>query len=64
MRSEAAGFLNLGCSDGRTPEEEWQYRVEHRLPLRTTPPTVEERRRWIREILEEDSGLLQRLADA
>ena len=58
------GTPNLMCSNGRTPEEEWLYRAEHRLPLRTTPPTREEQRRWIREIQEEDSGLMQRLADA
>jgi len=63
-RSEAARDPNLVCSDGRTPEEEWQYRADNRLPLRSTPPSFDEYRRWTDEILEEDSELLQRLADA
>ena len=64
MRSEVARDLNLVCSNGRTPEEEWQYRADNRLPLRSTPPTLDEHRQWTHEILEEDSELLQRLADA
>jgi len=64
MRSEAARDSNLVCSNGRTPEEEWQYRADNRLPLRSTPPSFDEYRRWTDEILEEDSELLQRLADA
>ena len=55
---------DLVCSNGRTPEEEWQYRAENRLPLRTTPPTLEERRQRTRKILEENSELFQMLADA
>ena len=55
---------DLVCSNGRTPEEEWQYRAENRLPLRTTPPTPEERRQRTRKILEENSELFQMLADA
>ncbi len=51
-------------SNGRTPEEEFRYRVDNGIPLRDTPPTEEESRRWIGEILEEDSVLLQMLADA
>ncbi len=34
---------DLVGSNGRTPEEERQYRAENRLTLRTTPPTPEER---------------------
>ncbi len=52
------------CSNGRTSEEEFRYRVDNGIPLRDSPPTEEESRRWIREILEEDSELLQMLADA
>ena len=52
------------CSNGRTPEEEFRHRVDNGIPLRDTPPTEEESRRWIGEILEEDSELLQMLADA
>ncbi len=55
---------DLVCSNGRTPEEEWRYRAENRLPLRATPPTPEERSQWTSEILQEDSELLQMLADA
>lgn len=55
---------NLVCSDGRTPEEEWQYRVDNCLSLRDTPPTEDERLQSIHRILEEDRELLQMLADA
>ena len=55
---------DLVCSDGRTPEEEWQYRAENRLPLRTALPTPEERRQQIHRILEQNSELFQMLADA
>ena len=55
---------DLVGSNGRTPEEERQYRAENRLPFRTTPPTPEERCRRTLKILEEDSELFQMLADA
>ncbi len=52
------------CSNGRTPEEEFRFRVDNGIPLRDAPPTEDERRRWIGELLDRDSELLQRLADA
>ena len=55
---------DLICSNGRTPEEEYQYRLDNCLPLRDTPLTPEETRQSILKILEEDSELLQMLADA
>ena len=55
---------NLNCWNGRMPEEEFRYRVDNGIPLRDAPPTEEERRQSIHRILEEDSELLQMLADA
>ncbi len=54
-------LINL---NGRTPEEERQYRIENRLPLREVPMTEEERKQAIAMILERDRELLQILADA
>ncbi|MCQ3805403.1 MAG: hypothetical protein KTV45_15140 [Acidimicrobiia bacterium] len=54
----------LICWNGRTPEEEFRYRVDNGIPLRDVPPTEEERLQSIHRILEEDSELLQMLADA
>ena len=54
----------LICSNGRTPEEERQYRIEHRLPLREVPMNEEERKQAIDMIFERDHELLQILADA
>ena len=50
--------------NGRTPEEERQYRMENRLRLREEPLTKEERRDAIDTIFERDSEVLQILADA
>ena len=61
---EIAMDSNLICSNGRTPEDERQYRLDNCLPLRDAPPTLDEYRQWTREILQEDSELLQMLADA
>ena len=55
---------DLVCSDGRTPDEERRYRLSNRLPLRDSPPTAKDYHRWADEILEDDSELLQMLADA
>ena len=52
------------CRNGRTPEEEFLYRVDNGIPLRDTRPTEEERLQSIHRILEEDRELLQMLADA
>ena len=41
-----------------------RHRVDNGIPLRDSPPTAEDFRRWSEEILERDSELLQRLADA
>ena len=54
----------LICRNGRTPEEEFRYRVDNGIPLRDTRPTEEERLQSIHRILEEDRELLQMLADA
>jgi len=63
-KTEAHVSDELICRNGRTPEEEFLHRVDNGIPLRDAPPTEEERRQSIHRILEEDSELLQMLADA
>ena len=64
MSDNLAQENGLLCHDGRTPREEWLYRVGNRLSLREELPTDEEMQGMMDRIFEEYETTFRLLADA
>lgn len=60
-RNQTDGLI---CYDGRTPEEELEYRVDNQLSLRDHPPGEEETAAMIESVFGEWDESFRLLADA